>query len=85
MGNWDERPANVKSCLAFVVASQCGVDVKSRTMGNIGHKHIGIYLNGHIWHYLTGHGRVERWKPSRFGNMYPEGNKLYYGLFPGSQ
>lgn len=48
-GSWSERPLHLTSCLIFVTNS--GNMEKNGEMKNGASKHIGIYINGVVWHY----------------------------------
>ena len=56
-GAWSERPLHLTSCLIFVTIS--GNMSKNGQMLSGESKHIGIYLDGVVWHYSSA-GKVEK-------------------------
>jgi hypothetical protein len=82
VGNWDDKKAILTSCLVFITAST-NVDLKKKRMTNVPRKHVGIFLNGTIWHYSNTRDHVVTQTPDQFRHHYvgPE-YKLFYGTFP---
>jgi len=51
VGNWADAPtANGKPLLIFVTRRN-NVRISDKFMGNIPQKHVGIYADGHVFHY----------------------------------
>ncbi|MBW6400697.1 hypothetical protein KPL78_22750 [Roseomonas sp. HJA6] len=83
-GEWDDKNSSMESCLIFVTPEN---NVKSKTdhliMGNISKKHIGIHLNGKVWHYSNGKDKVICESVADFKNRfyrnYGSDIGLYYG------
>lgn len=82
VGPWDEMPLVLICCLAFVTY-KTGVNIKKHTMTNQPKKHIGIYLNGNIWHYSNARTKVWKEDPATFAQHYPgTGFAMFYGTLP---
>jgi hypothetical protein len=82
VGLWSLRPASLKTCLVFLTKST-NVTLSSRVMANVGRKHVGIYLNGMIWHYSNARHQVVRQMPAQFAQYYPAPDKaMFFGLLP---
>jgi hypothetical protein len=58
----------------------------ARTMGDNPHKHIGIYLNGNVWHYSNSHQEAQCWSKgdwvSRMDAAYGKHTVVKYTEFP---
>ena len=80
VGRWADRTAN--ACLVFVILGAANVDLATKTMANIRRKHIGIYLNGTIWHYSNTQDKVVTQTPEAFSHHYPGDTAMFYGTFP---
>ena len=79
VGRWADRPAALTSCLVFVTLAS-NVHVTTKTMDNVPKKHIGIFINGTIWHYSNSHHKVVTQVPTEFIKHYPgPGFALFYG------
>ena len=79
VGTWDTRPTSVTSCLVFITKDS-NVNLKTKVMANVPRKHIGIFLNGSIWHYSNTQGKVVKQTPSEFSNHYPSPhNTMFFG------
>lgn len=80
VGAWDDRPLCLAPCLAFVTPS---MNVSGSRMGNSPKKHIGIFVDGKIWHYSNGADKVIADSPERFlikfKGLYGAKTQLYYG------
>ena len=80
VGVWADR--NTESCLVFVTKAS-NVNVKTKVMSNVPRKHIGIYVNGAIWHYSNSRDKVVTQTPEEFIKHYPtQTNALFFGTFP---
>ena len=52
-------------------------------MANVPRKHVGIFLNGIIWHYSNSQHRVVKQLPGQFALHYPSpDNGMFYGSLP---
>jgi hypothetical protein len=71
-----------ESALIFVLAPG-NVNLRAHEMDNVRKKHVGIYLNGTLWHYSNTQYRVITETPGEFIHHYPDQtNELFYGRFP---
>ncbi|HEY3883856.1 MAG TPA: hypothetical protein VGL62_01515 [Vicinamibacterales bacterium] len=81
-GVWSLRPASLKACLVFITKST-NVNLSSKVMANVPRKHVGIYLNGLIWHYSNSQHKVARQTPGQFAQHYPPpDNAMFFGSLP---
>jgi len=80
VGDWKERDED--ACLAFVLKTS-KVDLEAQTLDYFHQEHVGVFLNGTIWHYSNRQRKVVTQTPQDFSHHYP-GNQhaLYYGTFP---
>ena len=79
VGTWGDKPITLATCLVFVTNAS-HVNVATKTMDNIPQKHIGIFIQGMIWHYSNSHHRVVTQTPDQFIHHYPgPGVALFYG------
>ena len=81
-GAWADKPAGTVQCLVFVTA-KAHVHLEKKTMDNVPRKHVGIFVNGTIWHYSNLHSQVASETPEVFVKHYNDpGTSLFYGTFP---
>lgn len=82
VGKWRNR-GNVDPCLVFVI-HPLEVNVALKEMNNVPRKHIGIYVNGTIWHYSNSRDKVVTQKPEEFVKHYPSVPEavLFFGSLP---
>lgn len=88
-GVWSDRPVHMTACLIFVtVSSNIRKDGVRYLMLNSPKKHIGIFINGTIWHYSNSQNKVvadpEKIFIGKFARAYrTAGNTVnfYYGAF----
>lgn len=82
VGSWADRPICLSPCLAFVTPS---TNINRDRMGSSPKKHIGIFVDGKIWHYSNGSDKVITDSPERFlikfKGLYGSNTKLFYGTF----
>ncbi|MCW7538400.1 hypothetical protein OOT46_11170 [Aquabacterium sp. A7-Y] len=51
-GQWDDKPLHLSSCLLYVTLSSNITQAGHRIMmGTQRQKHIGIFIDGRVWHY----------------------------------
>jgi hypothetical protein len=82
VGAWSLRPASLQPCLVFITRAS-NVNLASKVMANVPRKHIGIFLNGFIWHYSNSRSQVVRQTPAQFAQHYPSpDNAMFYGSLP---
>jgi len=82
VGVWSLRPASLQTCLVFITRAS-NVNLAAKVMANVPRKHIGIFLNGFIWHYSNSRGQVVRQTPTQFSTHYPSpDNAMFYGSLP---
>lgn len=86
VGKFEDAPTG-RPVLAFVTR-ESNVDLANKTMGNIPQKHIGIFIDGHIYHYSNTPDQVVRWTPKKFLDtfeaIYAGKQGLFFGIIPGS-
>ena len=81
-GAWSLRPASLKACLVFITRA-ANVNLVNRTMVNVPRKHVGLFLDGHIWHYSNSQQKVVRQLPAEFAQHYPSpDNAMFFGTLP---
>ena len=69
-------------CLAFVTDAS-NVNLKTKTMANVPKKHVGIYLDGTIWHYSNSKDKVVKQTPEEFAKHYAgKSITVFYGTPP---
>jgi hypothetical protein len=82
VGAWSLRPASLTACLVFITRVS-NVSLATKVMNNVPRKHVGIFLNGAIWHYSNSQHKVVKQRPAQFGLHYPApDNGLFYGSLP---
>ena len=82
VGRWADRPGPLGQCLVFVTDAT-HVNLVNKVMANVPRKHVGIYVNGTIWHYSNFRSQVVTVTPEHFKNHYPgSGIALFYGTMP---
>jgi hypothetical protein len=82
VGAWSLRPASLGACLVFITRV-ANVNLAAKVMSNVPRKHVGIFLNGSIWHYSNSQHKVVRQTPAQFGMHYPApDNGMFYGSLP---
>ena len=59
------------------------VNLPARSRANVPRKHVGIFLDGLIWHYSNSQQRVVKQLPAQFANHYPSpDNAMFFGTLP---
>lgn len=83
VGNWNNAPDGMK--IVFVT-DKSNVNLTAHTMRNVPKKHVGIFSDGHVYHYSNSQDIVIRQTPrdflSRFQNFYGGNQALFFGTFP---
>ena len=80
VGKWADFKGN--ACLVFVTDAG-NVHLKKKVLDNVSKKHVGVYLNGTIWHYSNTTRRVVTQTPAEFNRHYPgKSIALFYGTLP---
>lgn len=81
VGKWAQLGSRT-TCLVFII--QAGnVNLRQKQMSNVPKKHVGIYVNGTIWHYSNKRDKVVSQTPAEFRQHYSgEGFALFFGTFP---
>ena len=86
VGKFADAPTD-RPVLAFVTRKNV-VDIANKKMGNIPQKHIGVHVDGHIYHYSNTQEKVVKWTVNKFFNQfqssYSGDQGLYFGTIPGS-
>jgi len=82
VGAWSLRPASLRTCLVFITRAS-NVNLSNRSMANVPRKHVGIYLDGRIWHYSNAQQKVVMQMPAQFAQHYPSpDNAIFFGTLP---
>jgi hypothetical protein len=86
VGKFENRPAD-SPVLVFVTRRDV-VDLENKKMLNIPQKHIGILIDGNVYHYSNTQEKVVKWAPekflSTFQEIYAGIQNLFFGTFPAS-
>ena len=81
-GVWSLRPAAHSPCLVFITRAS-NVNLAAKSMSQGPRRHVGIYMNGFIWHYSSARQQVIKEIPSQFKLYYPSSdNAMFYGSLP---
>ncbi len=82
------KDLNVDVPVLVFITSKSNVDLQKKKMANVPRKHIGIYIDGQIYHYSNTMEKVVKWSPDKFKStfqrVYKGHQELFYGLIPGS-
>jgi hypothetical protein len=82
VGAWASKPAALNACLVFITNAS-NVNVGTKTMTNVPRKHVGIFVDGSIWHYSNTRDQVVKQTPSEFARHYaPPHNAMFFGALP---
>lgn len=82
VGAWSLRPASLRGCLVFMTRA-ANVNLAGRSMANVPRKHVGIFLDGFVWHYSNSQQKVVKELPARFAQHYPSpDNAMFFGTLP---
>lgn len=83
VGNWNDAPQGMK--IVFVT-DKSNVNLTAHTMRNVPRKHVGIFSEGHVYHYSNTLDIVIRQTPAdfltRFQGAYGGNQGLFFGTFP---
>src|SRR5687767_13446251 len=83
VGNWNNAPPGMN--IVFVT-DKSNVDLTAHTMRNVPKKHVGIFSEGHVYHYSNKQDIVIRQTPAdfltRFQGTYGGDQGLFFGTFP---
>jgi len=81
-GVWSLRPTSLSQCLVFITRAS-NVNLAAKSISSAPRRHVGIYLNGFIWHYSSTRQQVIKEVPSQFKLYYPStDNAMFYGSLP---
>ncbi len=88
-GRWADRPAHLMSCLIFVtISSNVSTYGAGYLMKDNKRKHVGIFINGQVWHYGNTNDAVlcdtEKMFAQKFTRAYKTAGQtveFYYGRF----
>ena len=82
LGVWSLRPASMTTCLVFITRAT-NVNLAARVMADVPRQHVGLLLDGFVWHYSSRQQRVVRQTSAQFARHYagPD-NALFYGSLP---
>jgi hypothetical protein len=87
VGKFNDKPDTDQPLLVFVTRKDV-VNLSEKRMVNIPQKHIGVFLDNHIYHYSNSQEKVVKWTPQefydRFEHIYRGKQGLFYGTVPGS-
>jgi hypothetical protein len=82
VGVWSLRPGTLTTCLVFITRA-ANVNLATKVMTNVPRKHVGIFLEGHVWHYSNSQQKVITQTPAQFACHYPApDNAMFYGSMP---
>jgi hypothetical protein len=82
VGNWDAKPAGLMSCLIFITKAS-NVNLNAKSIDNVPRKHVGIFVDGDIWHYSNTRDKVVRQTPEEFSHHYPAPHDArFFGEMP---
>lgn len=82
VGRWADRPATLMRCLVFITNAN-NVNVATKQMTNVPRKHVGIFIDGSIWHYSNTRDQVVKQTPAQFERHYPApDNAMFFGEMP---
>ena len=82
VGKWDARPESADPCLVFITNAG-NVNLKTQSMVNHPRKHVGIFVDGSIYHYSNSKERVVKQTPEEFSGHYSApNNAMFYGTLP---
>lgn len=85
VGQWSD--ANTSRPQLVFVTRKNNVDLAQKKMGNIPQKHIGIFCDGHVYHYSNTPDKVVKWRPetflATFQGIYSGDQGLFFGIIPG--
>ena len=82
LGVWSLRPVSMTTCLVFITRAS-NVNLAARVMASVPRQHVGLLLDGFVWHYSNRQQKVVRQTPAQFARHYagPD-NALFYGSLP---
>jgi hypothetical protein len=82
VGSWASKPATLNPCLVFITKAS-NVDLDARRMTNVPKKHVGIFIDGTIWHYSNTRDQVVKQTPAEFSRHYSAPhNAMFFGALP---
>ena len=82
VGVWSLRPSSMTTCLVFIMPAS-SVNLAARAMASVPRQHVGLLVNGFVWHYSNRQGKVVRQTPAQFSRHDPgPDNALFYGSLP---
>jgi hypothetical protein len=79
-GVWSLRPGAMSTCLVFVTRAS-SVSLAAKVMASAPHAHMGLFVNGLIWHHSDSQRKVVRHTPGELVAHYP-GQSMFYGSLP---
>ncbi len=82
VGKFEDIP-NGNPHLVFITRKN-NVDLANKTMRNVPKKHVGIYIEGSIYHYSNSRERVIIQKPADFKRVFEKAYQQPLGMFYGT-
>lgn len=81
VGKWKDNGGG--SCLVFIAAPG-DVHLGAKKIDNVPRKHVGIHVNGSIWHYSNSKDKVVKQTVAEFSKHYGSTTAyaLFFGAFP---
>ena len=82
IGVWSLRPSSMTTCLVFITRAS-SVNLAASVMASVPRQHVGLLVNGVVWHYSSRQQKVVRQTSAQFARHYagPD-NALFYGSLP---
>ena len=82
LGVWSLRPASMPTCFVFITRAS-NVNLAARVMASVPRQHVGLLVDGFVWHYSDRQQKVVRQTSAQFARHYagPD-NALFYGSLP---
>lgn len=82
LGVWSLRPVSMTTCLVLITRAS-NVNLVARAMAAAPRQHVGLLVEGFVWHYSNRQRKVVMQTPAQFSRHYagPD-NALFYGSLP---
>lgn len=82
VAEYDDSMATGRGLMFVSGKSNFVTKAGTTTLRNVPKKHIGVFLNGNIWHYSNSRNRVVKQTPSQFLKHYSGKTAIWLGSLP---
>ena len=82
IGVWSLRPSSMTTCLVLITRAS-NVNLAAKVIASVPRQHVGLLVDGFVWHYSGRQRKVVRQTPAQFSMHYAAPDSaMFYGSLP---